>query len=106
MNNREAVKTRWHYLRAILIGVICILISVYVGVELRSLDVWGDAAALRKFSLLVGAIVSVLLGGLMPWVTLKKKGYVNLLWVALPVPILTGIDLLFRFFLATEHFCN
>src|SRR5262245_33220005 len=104
MSNRATNKTNPHYQRDIIIWVIAASLAIYGGMGLGSLDIWEDAAVLRKFCLSVGAILSVSLGGLISWGTLKKKGYVNLLWFALPVPILTGIDLVFRFLFGAKYF--
>lgn len=78
-------------------------IAAYGGFALGFLDFWNNFIPWKKLLFLLGWIVSIILGSLVAHRTLKNKGYINLLWVALPIPMMWGTDLflcvpLFRLF--------
>lgn len=52
--------------------------------------------SMQTFCYILGFFSSTSMAYFMMIRTLKIKGYANLLWLALPVIALTGVDLLFR----------
>jgi len=71
-------------------------ISAYGGIELGRMEFWEDLKWLRPLCHLLGITSSFMLAYLMPLRTLKLKKRLNLLWLGLPVVVMTVIESLWR----------
>ena len=84
------------WLKKLCFIIIIFLISAYGGIELGVMEFWQELQFCRKIWIFLFGCGSFLLGWQMIMRTLKNEGRVNLLWLALPVPVLMIFDLFLR----------
>jgi len=73
------------------------IISLEASLDPGFKDIWEKIKSVREIWLLLGAGGSLSLAHVVMLRTLKQKGYVNLLWLALPVLMMTALEFLFQF---------
>jgi hypothetical protein len=74
-----------------------VLISATGGIHLGQEAFWGLLKPFLRLWFVLSFIISAWFMWKMLLRTVEKKGYVNLLWLGLPVPSLVTVDLFFRF---------
>lgn len=82
--------------QGLMIGLIIILAFFYGGIELESMDFWSSLKPWRSYCLVFGALCTSMIAWASCMQTLMHKGYVNLLWLGLPVFVLFLIEALFH----------